>query len=314
MSKLAVILKIFFSIFDKILSQKELYFFSEIGKKGKVGEKMKLQVYPDVIFLVNFSMDFLFFQIINHAVHKNAKIRRILLTAILGGLIGVFYALLDIELTKRMLFGDIISNLIKLFAAVIFFGILYVSAFGREGRREKLRSIGYFLLILFLYAGFHLLLLGNGRVSYIVLLITGFLFYFLFPVFEAVIAGMREEIKDFAEVSFEMSGTLIKGKGFIDSGNHLREPASLIPVCIVEKSYMERFLGKERIEEFFSTEVEYHSLGNAQGKLMAARLGKICIRQGRGPAECREMFLALYPGVISSDFEFLIPESYKEEK
>lgn len=38
-SNLAVILKVFFSIFDKILIRKELYFFSEIGKKAKWGRR-----------------------------------------------------------------------------------------------------------------------------------------------------------------------------------------------------------------------------------------------------------------------------------
>lgn len=274
---------------------------------------MRLQVYPDVIFLVNFSMDFLFFQIINHVVHKNAKMRRIVLTALLGGLIGVFYALLDIELTRRVFFGEKISNLIKLFAALISFVILYISAFGREGKQEKLRSIGYFLLILFLYAGFHLFLLRRSQSSYMVLLITGFLFYLLFPVFEAVISGMREEIKDFAEVSFEISGVLITGKGFIDSGNHLREPISLMPVCIVEKSYMERFLGKDKIEGLFSTEVEYHSLGNTHGKLMAAKIDSISLKQGRRLMQFRDIFLALYPDVISRDFDFLLNEGLRAE-
>lgn len=273
---------------------------------------MKLQVYTDVIFLVNFSMDFLFFQIINHAVHKNVKIGRIALTALLGGLIGVFYACLDIELTKRTFFWGIIPNLIRVFTAVISFGILSVTAFGRERRQEKLRSIGYFLLILFLYAGFHLILLRGNHVTLMALMITGFLFFLIFPVIEAAMGGFRDEINDFADVSFELAGVSFKGKGFFDSGNHLREGLSQRPVCIVEKSFVERFLEKDKIDELFSTEVEYHSLGNEQGRLMAARLGSITLSRKRKETEHRDIFLALYTGVISRDFVFLLNEALRD--
>lgn len=312
MSNLAAIVEVFFTIFDKILSKKELYFFSEIWKKGKVGEKMRLQVYLDVIFLVNFAMDYLFFQIINKAVHKNIKRKRILLTAFLGGTTGVLYTCLELKLAGLMVAGWIL-DLVKLAAAAVFFGILYFLAFGREKRQERLRSTGYFLLVLLLYAGFHLILIRGSHSTCMAIFITGFLFYLFFPVFEAVIGGMKEEIKDFTAVSFNMSGILIKGKGFIDSGNHLREPVSLRPVCIVEKAFMEKFLGEREIEEIFSTKIDYHSLGNPEGKLMAARIKSLQIKNGRKNKEFEDVFLAVYPGSISRDFDFLLNESFRNE-
>lgn len=272
---------------------------------------MKLQVYLDVNFMVNFSMDYLFFQIINQAVHKNIRRTRIALTSLFGGAVGVFYTLIDIELTRSQMISKGISMLIKLFIMAVSFEILYFMAFGREGWKEKLRSIGYFLLILFLYAGFHSLILRGSQSTILLLMITGFLFLMLLPVFFGAVNGMKEEINDFVQVSFELSGTRIIGKGFIDSGNHLREPVSQSPVCIVEKSWLEKFLPEEEIGHIFSTEVEYHSLGSPQGKLMAAGLKELAIKQKGRTSLYHDIFLAVYPGTLSSDFQILLNGSLR---
>lgn len=266
---------------------------------------MKLQVYSDVIFLINFSFDFLFFQIINKTVHKNAKNRRIALAALLGGAAGVAYTCLDIEMARHIVL-PVIPTLIKLCYTALSFEVLCLIAFGREKRQEKLRSIGYFLLVIFLYAGFHMLILRGNRGTLIVLFVTGFLFFFLFPVFFAAITGMKEEIRDFAQVYINISGIGLVGKGFIDSGNHLMEPVSLRPVCIAEKSWIQESVPDEVIEKEFSTIVEYHSLGNPGEKLMAARLECMKIKKGNRLLAYNDVFLALYPGRISSDFKILL--------
>lgn len=205
-----------------------------IDTKEREG-KMDRIVYVDLLFLINFSMDFLCFYI-------TAKILSVKLTvgrAVIACAIGGIYSDIALFLSVGRISGLVIDlSVCALMCAVAFYK-------RKEGKRIFLHILVYFAVSMalggFMTAIFNLLNQvdmpsgdsgGDGisiltfailaGVSALITLVGGRLF-------------KSKSLQKDAEIEIVINGKSKKIKGFFDSGNLLREPISAKPCIICDR-------------------------------------------------------------------------------
>ena len=207
---------------------------------GKSGEPMTEEIYGDVLFLINFSMDFLPLYLAGKIVHLDLRAWRVILAASLGAAYGVVSLFFDL--------GFFWNTLVTV-AVTVLMGAL---AFGPC-------SFGTFAAATALFAGIGMLIGGAmtaafvrlGRYQTTIVLdgaihtVYGDLPMWIFLVLAGLSAlftwGIgaivsRRRHARFCEIMvlFDDSSTTLRGR--IDSGNLVSEPITGTPVIFVKAS------------------------------------------------------------------------------
>lgn len=200
---------------------------------------MQNEVYADLLFLVNFSMDFLGFYLTARLLHRTLSLWRGVLASALGGV----YAVVVLFLTV----GKIPAFLIDL---AVCFALCAIAMLGRrEGLRSCLRLGSLYLLISALLGGAMTLLYSQlNRIPGLTDRVeedglSAWLFLGL-AVASAVMTGLwgrgfrRAASRREVELVVEHGGKRVQMRAFCDSGNLLRDPISAKPVIAVEAERM----------------------------------------------------------------------------
>ena len=214
---------------------------------------MEQTIYADILFVINFSMDFLALYIMAFILKMKFVLKRGIVAASIGGVYGVISVVMNmgnigtvistaltgimmclvlcgyqkLSLLVRQMVVFLISNLI------IGGGMTAIySAFNSFGAAQKLLIYGEIESVeqqmpLALFA------LGSVVVAVIVLLFGRVLM-------------MRKRCGDL-EVYIEYQGKGLKCSGFEDSGNLLTEPFSGLPVMLVSRDMAEELLSEETV-------------------------------------------------------------------
>ena len=194
---------------------------------------METVLYADVLFLINFSMDYLSLYAVARLLALPTKTVRILTGAALGGIYGVASVLLSLR--------GIIGMLLAFFVSCGMARIAY-------GHPDSLRG---FLRAVFSVWGIGATI-GGGMT-----LISGFFHgtaaYASYMDYPAVIAAVvlfvrmlaRRGGRGYAEISFAYGENRYTGRALVDSGNLLRDPLSGLPVILIRSSDARTFAGGE---------------------------------------------------------------------
>lgn len=185
-----------------------------------------MKIYLDIVFLLNFIIDFLILYGVKVVLKEKVKLIRILL----GSLVG--------SLTLIMLFVKINSFILILSKFLISLLIILVSF----GKRHFLKNLAYFYLISIILGGsFYLLDItyeegnllvfkNNYLINFIILIFGSILIIFLF---------VRENIK-YKEifsnkyiVKIYLFKKMYELEGFIDTGNRLTDPYKKRAIILV---------------------------------------------------------------------------------
>lgn len=179
-----------------------------------MGDMMK--IYLEIIFIINFLLDFM----ILYGTKKILKINKSIWRILLGGGIG--------SLTTFLLLIDINSWELFFIKIVMSFLIILVAF----GKKNLLHNLSYFYLISIILGGcIYLLDLNSNYYFNYLILIVGSLIIITLLVKEFI--NYRNVYVNKYEVSIYIKNKLYKLEGFIDTGNRLFTPIKKEPVILV---------------------------------------------------------------------------------
>lgn len=296
---------------------------------------MFLEVYPDIIFILNFVADYILLFLLKKINRKSGTIKRRLLAAALGALSAVLTGIFPwMNIVLRFLLMNIMSSVLMLYIA-----------FGRMKKADLLKQlvtlelITYFLgglmNSIYYYTNFRLYLiyLGNkltfsnisGKFVIIVLLLVTPIVVILLLLFRRYQGNIRETL----EVELSFKNHSIHTRGLMDTGNCLYEPIFRKPVIIVENKLLEDLLPAEYLTElknaknymessdfgFVKPELEnehlpslriipYQSIGEPQGMMLGLVLDKVLIYKGKETVCNEKVTAAICDNHLSTKEEY----------
>ncbi|WP_310604782.1 sigma-E processing peptidase SpoIIGA [Anaerosporobacter sp.] len=290
---------------------------------------MKLEVYIDLIFGVNLIMDYLILVFMKKLVKKNSKKRRMLLAAVLGGL------------------GACLSIMVPMFrlgVAMMLFGVVLAGcmlriAFHYKTMKALIKDILVYYAITFLLGGimnylYYYTSAGYYITEFIRILPSKALGFGYLLAFFAVAGSFIYLIKKFY---LQMKGTrelfynveLVFGekkiicRGFLDTGNHLREPISRKPVIVADVEGIKEILPEELTQyakeltgdmeqkniENYAVRIKwipYHAVGTEEGILPGIVFDEVNIFNEDTIVHNPNITVAIYRGKLTVDDSYHI--------
>lgn len=295
------------------------------------GGEHTIVVYLDVYWGVNFGMNLLVLWIFSKLIHVRIRLVRLCLAAVIGATGAVVLLLLPIR-------GGIASLL--LFHVPVSVGMLQI-ALPYRGFRHFIGDIAGFYLTAFLTGGILTFLYSNMNVGYVIwelkqkqvydgmslwMLIKCITFLLLIvSPFLRYMRAYRRKAGCFCQVEIHYGQKKVKGTGFLDTGNHLREPYSKDPVLIGEWEWLSALFtegqlhfirqnaGMEKLEEMDDQEnyvplmfIPFHSVGKMNGILPGIRMDRVITGENRKAIQHENVIVAFYQGSLSADREYQI--------
>ncbi|ACD54178.1 peptidase U4 [Clostridium botulinum] len=194
-----------------------------------------MEVYIDILILENFIIN-LFLMILTMKILKY-KVKDILL--ICSGFIGALYTI--VLLFPKL---DILTSFP---CRIIILYIMIRISYGKKGFINIIKAMGIFLLLTFTLSGLCFMfslnqneyLLGESfeisKYSMKYLILGGMIIYMFF---NRLIEYVKNKlmVNNFKfSIQFEVAETMYDIKGFLDTGNELREPVSNLPCILIEQ-------------------------------------------------------------------------------
>lgn len=227
---------------------------------------MYYELYVDVLFLVNFMMDYILLLLVKRMLKCTATHGRICLGAVTGSLLTCVVVILPIPYA---------------FIKLILFHLLINTCMIQVGL--KIKSVRSFLkAIIMLYIGSFLLggimgaLWQYVRVGSLLFALAIVGYYLILGIWRFVSYVQRWN-RYHCEVDIYLEGKRYRIRGMIDTGNGLRDPVSGKPVHILERVTATELFGEETLKDI--RYIPYQSIGKKAGVMPAFQVEKMCIYQ-----------------------------------
>lgn len=203
-----------------------------------------MKIYLDLIFLLNFGMDFLILLTISLVLRRNIKLRRIILGSVLGAL-SIFLLFININSIILILFKLIISSFI------------IIVTFGYKDIKYFFNNLVYFYTISIILGGFlyYLNIEFSYKNSGIIFFNKGLSVNFIFliimsPIILYIYIKQAYKLKNVYSLNYKVdlylkSGKIINLNGFMDTANNLIEPYKKRAVIIVNDKRVLKEINKE---------------------------------------------------------------------
>ena len=260
-----------------------------------------MEIYPDIIFLENFLMDYVLLWLTGKILRKIQKPLRILMASALGGgYTVVYYIVLGLADGDR---GMELPCFLSLFNFVVMIGMVKIT-FRVSTGKELLLCAGTCLGIAFVAGGVltwaeESFGLADHYATYISMLVGCLLFGYLF--LQRLFAAMKEKNFHVAcnlPVQIKIGEKTISCIGLLDSGNSLYEPITGRPVVIVEDAVLLESGYILPVTGYFA--IPYHAIGTEKGILKGVFADELEIRQEQGETKYQRVMLGIYEGKISN--------------
>lgn len=226
---------------------------------------MYYELYIDVLFLVNFMMDYILLLLSRRMLKCTATHGNIFVGAMTGA-----------SLTCLV----IVLPMLHVGLKFILFHVAVNTAMIRFGLRIKdMRNTVKALLTL--YAGGFLLGGVMEHLSQYVKIGSMFLFvavaaYYIVTWIWNFLDSMQKVNRYRCRTELYIRGKKYRINGIIDTGNCLHDPITNEPVSILDKKTAVKLLGDEKAEKV--RYVPYHSIGKQEGVLPILRIDKMCVK------------------------------------
>ncbi|WP_446899428.1 sigma-E processing peptidase SpoIIGA [Clostridium sp. LBM24168] len=255
-------------------------------------------VFLDVLIFVNIVVNFFIMYITAKTLRVMVKFRYMILSSLLGGI----YVITIIFPTF-----SVFSNL---FFKVLTAAILILITFRKKNIVFNLKALSIFIMYSMLLAGICIFIQYNiyGEYTYYFsykwLMIAIMIVYI---VIDRLVVFIRDR-KTLTTLIFNVDIILNNGskrvKAFLDTGNELKEPATNLPVIIVEKS-MFCNIDIEKYDKFY---IPYKVVNGKRDKLKGFKPKAVKIGIGDN-VEIREVIIAFCEDRLSefSDYHALLP-------
>lgn len=229
-----------------------------------------MEIYADVMFLINFTSSYLMLMLTGRIIRSKPKAKRLIFASALGGILSVL-----------CFFSERFGIIIKISGSVI----LVLAAFGK--RYIVIRSIIFLTLSSLVLAAFMLIssvfrsetvILKNGTayfdiplLMFVTVLVSA---YALILIISEIIK--RRKMLKIHTLKITLGDKSVCVRALLDSGNTLKEPVSGKSVIIAEWQSIEPLfdgMDYNRLLNFTDRYrlriVPYHSLGNKNGIIVA---------------------------------------------
>ncbi len=224
---------------------------------------MNYELYVDVLFLVNFLMDYILLLFVWKVLHCDTRHIHIVSGAILG---AFFYCLL------------IILPIPNAFLEFILFHLFVNTCMIHVGLKIK-RISDFLKAFISLYIGaFFVGGIMESVYQYIsvggLFLLLAFVGYYLAIGMWKFLCNVQKRATCFCEVELCYEGKTLTVTGIIDTGNGLHDPLTNLPVSVLGKNKAEALFGK-KIE--WIRYIPYCSIGKSQGVMPVIRITEMRI-------------------------------------
>ena len=245
-----------------------------------------MTVYVDVVLLENIVINYIILLATNLICHKKVNFIRIIVSSFIGGVYSVFNIVFE--------FSILISIVSKIVISFFMIKIIY------KNMRLKflLKQLIFFYLVSLTFGGSAFMIIfmlnpnevifENGHIignNSVMLLVIGLVigFSIISIVSNYFIKKLESQI---CELEIFYNGKNIKIKSFIDTGNLLKEPISMMDVIVVEKDSLKEILDYALLDnidkilsgsmitnglDFMKNKIKlipFSSLGNEMGMLI----------------------------------------------
>ncbi len=272
---------------------------------------MYLEIYPDIIFILNFFIDYTLLLILQKVNRKDSSLKKRLAASAIGAafavLAGVFpwmnevirFVLLNVFAAILMLtvaFGrmkkwELMKQVAALYLITYFIGGLMNSIYYYTDFRETMISLGNSFVI------------SNFSLKFVIIIIICLvpaLYLFLF-----LRNRYRSDKKEIYEIELYLNGESIHTQALMDSGNCLYDPVFKKPVMVMENLLAKELLKEQVYKEFEATKnymegreanigtavmqeqelrlrfIPYQSIGKTRGMMIGLLLDKVLIHTGK---------------------------------
>lgn len=290
---------------------------------------MYIEVYLDVVFAVNFILDFIILLLERRISRKNISINRVFLGAFVGaGLMCVIVLIPQLNYIIYLCFSYFISSALIVFVTfrpkkvielIKLTLLLYMIAI----------LLGGIIFTLYYYTrvglGLNNLLNSSliGGLDLQMLLMFVCLAIVIWMIFINIFFKLMNVSKNIYEVGLFYHDVELKISGLLDTGNTLYDPISQWPVIIGEIDILKPYFNEEHflilkqmvsnVYDIQSIEkikkqiglnvrwIPFTSLGNDNGMLIGIVLDKVVVYIGKNKKENKNVVIGLYNNKLSKD-------------
>ena len=258
-----------------------------------------MAVYLDVIILENFIVDMVLLKITSKVMKISIRTSRLIISSLIGGVYTIVVFVPKLEFFARIPFQIAMS-------IIIMFVLLK-----KVDLKTILKAAGVFILLSFLLCGLCYLLilcsseflitettnLNDNTLKNIVISLL-----VLYLCIERLITYLKERllIDNFTfDVEFELNNLKCCIRGFLDTGNELREPLTNLPCILVEEKYVNNYEFKDNNTYL----IPYSAIG-VKGNLKGIRCNNIRIRNNKGKWETVQAIICPCSEIFSKENDF----------
>lgn len=204
-------------------------------------------VYADVLFIINVYITYALLMLTALFLGLTPKRIRLLFSGVLGGLSSFLILIPGIN--------EVVSGFIRLLLCFIF----CLAAFSYRGIRQLIRQLSVFLGVNFLFAGLMFALwyfvspsavyYNTGVVYFDIdalsLIIITAVCYFVIKVFGAF-ARLKTPENTLYDVTVSIMGEETQLRGFLDTGNSLKDPFTSSSVIVVSRDCLKKYFPSDK--------------------------------------------------------------------
>lgn len=301
---------------------------------------MYLEIYPDIIFIINFGIDLILLLLHKMIFKSSTSKSRLFLAAAAGGLTAMIAGIFPwMNVYIRFLILNVISLVIML-----------LIAYGRAGPAKFLRQfislylltyfMGGFINSIYYHSNFRIKLIRLGNMIGSNLTWKALAFFVAFACL-TIILGLwlfrlaNNKKRQTLDTELILGDMKVSTKGLVDTGNCLYDPVFGKPVIIIEKKLLMDLMPAEQYRQLLAIKkliadngqeyaacesydncgltdaipfklrfIPYQSVGRQNGILLGLVLDKVLVRQGKD-AICNErVTAAIYDDMLSTGNDY----------
>ena len=228
---------------------------------------MYLEIYPDIVFFLNFFIDLLLLYLLKLINRKGSTIWRLLGASAVGGLTAALISIFPwLNLRFNLEYHAALFRCLKAAWKLVTLLLMLFIAFGRLSRKDYMKQVITFMLITFFVGGFmnsvyyhtnlRLFLLPLkysclfSNVSFKFILIMLLCLILLGAIMVVLRRLYRHGLRELYKVELNYKGNRYTATGLYDTGNCLHDPIYQKPVIVIEESLLEQLLPVEELREF----------------------------------------------------------------
>ncbi len=213
-----------------------------------------MKVYVDLIFFLNFYLDFLLLMTTSVTLKRNTSIKRLLYGTFIGSS-SIFFLFYNVN--------SILLFCFKLLIAIL----MMISTFQYKNLKYTLNNLGYFYMISVVLGGFLYYLNLEFSYTHVGLIfihkgisINILFFIIISPIILYIYYRQAKQFKTTYNLIYDVEIGLknkekLTIKGFLDTGNKLIDPITNKPILLLQKGIV-----KDKNQKIYY--VPFHSLGN----------------------------------------------------